>query len=466
MPIPVEADYLIVGGGAMAFAFADTIISETDASIAVVDRHHQPGGHWNLAYPFVRLHQPSSGYGVESRALGDDTIDAHGWNEGLLELASTGEILSYYDRLLNQQLIPTKRFSYFPMAEYEGDGKFVSIVSGREFQAVVKRKTVDATYQNVTVPAMRRPPFPTHEAITCVSPDKLVRMRAGYRNYTVIGAGKTAIDACLWLMGHGVNADGIRWIMPRDSWLVNRAYSQPGAQFADVATAYMTAQFTAINEASSAPELFDGLERHGNLLRIDKTVTPTMYRCATVSEKELTALRSIASIIRMGRVNEIREDEIILEDGAIPTSADELHIDCTADGLEKRPSKPVFDGDTLTLQSVRPCQQVFSAAFIGHVEHAYDRDEKKNEICAPVPHPDTDMDWLRVTKDFCRSERLWGADQRLRDWLVRSRLNWVWRLGPSLPEGESALKAFFDSRDQVLALMEGKLDQLLAEASG
>lgn len=81
-------DYLVVGGGAMGMAFTDTILNETDKTVAIVDRNHRPGGHWNNAYPFVRLHQPSAFYGVNSRHLGDDTIDQTGWNEGLVELAS------------------------------------------------------------------------------------------------------------------------------------------------------------------------------------------------------------------------------------------------------------------------------------------------------------------------------------------------------------------------------------------
>ena len=39
-----------------------------------LDRRHGPGGHWNDAYPFVRLHQPSAFYGVPSRNLGEDRI--------------------------------------------------------------------------------------------------------------------------------------------------------------------------------------------------------------------------------------------------------------------------------------------------------------------------------------------------------------------------------------------------------
>ena len=58
-PQTLEADYLIIGCGAIGMAFADVILSECDASIVMVDRHAAPGGHWNDAYPFVRLHQAS-----------------------------------------------------------------------------------------------------------------------------------------------------------------------------------------------------------------------------------------------------------------------------------------------------------------------------------------------------------------------------------------------------------------------
>jgi cation diffusion facilitator CzcD-associated flavoprotein CzcO len=63
----IEADYLVVGAGAMGLAFTDTLVSESDATVVVVDRNDQPGGHWTTAYPFVRLHQPSAYYGVNSR---------------------------------------------------------------------------------------------------------------------------------------------------------------------------------------------------------------------------------------------------------------------------------------------------------------------------------------------------------------------------------------------------------------
>ena len=78
---PIETDYLVIGAGATAMAFVDTLLSETDAQVLMVDRHHRPGGHWNDAYPFVGLHQPSAFYGVNSRELSTWTKDATGLNQ-------------------------------------------------------------------------------------------------------------------------------------------------------------------------------------------------------------------------------------------------------------------------------------------------------------------------------------------------------------------------------------------------
>ena len=72
---------------------------------------------------------------------------------------------------------------------------------------------------------------------------------------------------------------------------------------------------------------------------------------------------------------------------------------------------------------VRTCQQVFSAAFIGHVEIAYSGDEVKNDFCAVVPHPDDSLDWVRTTRDNTLNVIKWNADPELKEWLAQSRLD-------------------------------------------
>jgi choline dehydrogenase-like flavoprotein len=103
----IETDYLVVGAGAAGLAFADALIAESDADVVLVDRRHRPGGHWNDAYPFVRLHQPSAFYGVNSRILGDDGIDQAGPNAGLYERATAAQICDYYQRVLDEHLLPS-----------------------------------------------------------------------------------------------------------------------------------------------------------------------------------------------------------------------------------------------------------------------------------------------------------------------------------------------------------------------
>ncbi|KAR86675.1 hypothetical protein AL28_02081 [Mycobacterium tuberculosis TKK_03_0059] len=134
----IETDYLVIGAGAMGMAFTDTLITESGARVVMIDRACQPGGHWTTAYPFVRLHQPSAYYGVNSRALGNNTIDLVGWNQGLNELAPVGEICAYFDAVLQQQLLPTGRVDYFPMSEYLGDGRFRTL-AGTEYVVTVNR---------------------------------------------------------------------------------------------------------------------------------------------------------------------------------------------------------------------------------------------------------------------------------------------------------------------------------------
>jgi NAD(P)-binding Rossmann-like domain len=431
----IEADYLVVGAGAMGMAFTDTLITDTEASVVVVDRAHQPGGHWTTAYPFVRLHQPSAYYGVNSRPLGHNTIDRVGWNKGFGELATSGEVCAYFDAVMQQQLLPTGRVRYFPMSEYLGEGCFRTL-GGAEYSVTVKQRIVDATYLHTIVPSMRPAPYSAAPGVDCISPNELPKSAARER-YVIVGAGKTGMDACLWLLKNGISPQRLTWIRPRDAWLMGRETVQPSPTFIDEFRARFAGTLWSIGKAASIEDLFDRLENAGTLLRIDPSVRPTMYRCAIVSNAELDQLRRIEHVIRMGRVQRIEQDTISLDDGSVPAPPAALYIDCTANGLQRRSGKPVFDADRITLQSVRGCQQVFSAAFIAHVEAAYDGDTVKNDVCLPVPHPDSDLDWLRVTDGDLRNQGRWLEDDNLMDWLGSARLNLLADLMPPLPDPQA-----------------------------
>lgn len=460
----IEADYLVVGAGAMGMAFVDTLITETDARVVLVDRHHQPGGHWTMAYPFVRLHQPSAFYGVNSLRLGGDSIDQIGWNQGLYELATAGEVCAYYDHVLRQQFLPSGRVRYFPMSEYLGAGRFTTL-AGAQY-AVDARRVVDATYMRVAVPAMRPPPYEVAPGVSCVPPNDLPSLGA-HERYVIVGAGKTGIDTCLWLLGQGVEPDRLTWIMPRDSWLLDRATMQPGSAFADGIKASFTAQLRAIRDATSVEDLFARQEDAGLLLRIDPAVRPTMYRCATVTRLELEQLRRVGDVVRMGHLLRVDTDRMVLDGGTLARDGRALYVDCTADGAEKRPATPIFDAGRITLQSVRGCQQIFSAALIAHVEATYGDDGVKNELCVPLPHPDTDSDWLRLARADYANQLRWLEDPGLTAWMSGARLDLFGHLiGHLLPPASAKPRV----RERILGIAKSvfaatatKLDELLSE---
>jgi hypothetical protein len=187
----MTVDYLVVGAGAMGMAFVDALPTETDATMAIVDRRSRPGGHWNTSYPHVRLHQPSAFYGVYSRELGSGRKDSVGFNAGLNELASGTEVVTSFDQIMQQDFLPSGRVQYFSMSEYEGNDTIRSLVTGAE-TTVAATTIVDATYMNVTVPSMRPPDFTVAEGMICIPPNDLAHPGVlPAEHHVVVGGGKT-----------------------------------------------------------------------------------------------------------------------------------------------------------------------------------------------------------------------------------------------------------------------------------
>ena len=186
----LETDYLIIGCGAAGMAFADSLITESDAHIVMVDRRHAPGGHWNEAYPFVRLHQPSAFYGVNSMMLGEDSIDQYGLNAGMYERASGPEIVGYFGRVMDRRLLPSGKVQYFPMSDYIGENRFVSRTSGRTCEVKVRKKRVFANYLQPKVPASFPAPFELGEGVRCVPVNSLANLSEPVDRFVIVGGGK------------------------------------------------------------------------------------------------------------------------------------------------------------------------------------------------------------------------------------------------------------------------------------
>jgi hypothetical protein len=122
---------------------------------------------------------------------------------------------------------------------------------------------------------------------------------------------------------------------------------------------------------------------------------------------------------------------------------------------------PVFDGDRITLQSVRGCQQVFSSAFIAHVEAGYADDATRNDLCAPIPHPDAPVDWLRILLSDNEAQVRWLKDPELMEWLKACRLNVLRDLFPDFTDKPRVRDRAFGALTSALTKTNAQLEALM-----
>lgn len=422
----METDYLVVGAGVSALAFTDALAAHSDAEVLMVDRRERVGGHWRDAYSFLRLHAPSAFYGVNSRTLGNDAIDTDGANAGFYERASAAEICAYLDAVLEENLLPSGRVRFLSAHEYERDGDGHAVVSaqtGERRRVRVRRKVVDTTYIETTVPATHTPRFRVDADARLVPVGAVAEPDDAVERYVILGSGKTAQDACVHLLQNGVEPDRIRWVRPRDTWLLDRSGFQPLEQVGSIVEGF-SLDVEAVAQARDVEDLFARLEAAGRMLRIDGRVAPTMYRCAIVSQAELAQMRAVEDVVRLGRVRRLTGSEIVLEDGTVQTGPRELCVDCTASGIstESR-ARPAFEPGLVRIQQVQACTPTFNAAFIGFVEATRDDVAEQNRLCPVSAVPTVPEDWLRNLAATYASARIWRREPDVAEWVGRARLN-------------------------------------------
>ncbi len=419
MTSTVDADYLVIGAGAAAMAFVDTLIGHSDARVIVVDRRYAAGGHWLAAYPFVRLHQSSAFYGVASTLLGGGRLQQSGPEVGLQERASQPEIVGYYARVM-ERMVETGRVEFFPNSEFVGDRSVVSHVSGHRFRVPESSRIVDAHYLAPGIAAEMPTPFDVAAGARVVTANDLARLEDAPSRYVVVGSGKTATDACIWLLERGVDPDAICWVRPRDPWMLNRALVQPEPSiFLGMVADVMGVAATA----DSLDDLFLGLEERGVMLRIDRSVTPTMAKAPTLATWELSELRRIEDVVRRGRVRGVERGSLHFEDGALQVADDAVVVHCAADGLKNPPLVPVWAPDAITLQPIRAGFPCFGAALVGYVEATRVDDAEKNRLCAPSNYGNSLVDWARMNLLGTRSAMTFSAEPDIKAWMDTVPLN-------------------------------------------
>ena len=415
----LDVDYLVVGAGAMGMAFTDALIDHADVRVAVVDRRHGTGGHWLEAYPFVRLHQSSAFYGVASTILGGGRLQERGPEAGLQERASQPEVVSYYARMA-ERMRETGRVEVLTGCEHVGDGTVVSRVSGRRYEVPAGCRVVNAHYLAPSIPAEKPPPFGVADDVRWLPVNDLARLEDAPSQYVVVGAGKTATDACIWLLSRGVDPDAICWVRPRDPWMMNRAVVQPDpAIFLGMAADIMQ----TAERAASLEDLFLGLEDAGVMLRIDRTVMPTMAKAPTLAAWELEQLRTLENVVRRGHIESVDRGRLTFADGSVAVADDAVVVHCAADGLKYRPLVPVWRQGTITLQPIRAGFPCFGAALTGYVEASREDDDEKNRLCPPSPYGDSMAGWACMNVLGTRSAMSFSTEPDIKEWAHRVALN-------------------------------------------
>lgn len=419
----VETDYLVVGAGAMGMAFTDALIDHADVHVTLVDRRHTASGHWQDAYPFVQLHQASVFYGVASTQLGNGEVQREGPEAGLQERAPQSQIQAYYDQILTHRFVGSGRVAFLGGCEHhtaDGAQLVTSRVSGETIEVAVRRRIVDATYLSPTIPATTPPPFGVADDVAVIPVGDLVRMPATPRHFVIVGSGKTATDAIIWLLAHGVPQERIVWVRPRDPWMLNRAVVQPTPV---VALGFAADTMSAAADAESLDDLFLRLEAAGVMLRIDPEVTPTMAKAPTLGVWELDLLRTVDHVVRLGHVDHVTNDEIVLAHGSVPLPRDSLVVHCAASGLQYPPLVPLWDPEAIRLQSIRAGFPCFNAALAGYVEATRDDDRERNRLCPPNTYPDTPASWARMQARGTLAARTFGAEPDIAAWANSCALN-------------------------------------------
>ncbi len=381
----VNCDYLVVGAGLAGMSFVDTLLTESkSATVIIVDRNAGPGGHWTTAYPFVKLHQPSCFYGVNSLPLGKHRNCKGKEKYDIYDRATGAEVVEYFEEVC-ENFKKTGRVKCFFGAEYQFDkdkdahtiiyeSKSISVTCGK----LVTVKT------NVNVPSMRKEPIiPVDKSVNFVPVNEVPSsVKSGkYKNYIVFGNGKTGTDAVVELLKNGVDQSQIKWIVSRDVWYILRDGSKDFYKgFSPMSNAML--------EAKSLKDFYLGAEKWNLVGRLDPIGPfPEVFKGPGIDYAELCMIQKIQNVVRMGRATSVESGKVLLQKGNLDfTTDDTLLVDCMAVdfyGIELFSENfTVFEPGKINLG---PFYGFFNASFTyavtAFLECKLDDDASKNNCC-------------------------------------------------------------------------------------
>jgi hypothetical protein len=302
------------------------------------------------------------------------------------------------------------------------------------------------------VPAEKPAPFGVGDGARVLPVNDLAHLEEAPSQYVVVGSGKTATDACVWLLSRGVDPDSICWVRPREPWMLNRALVQPEpSTFLGMVADTMR----AAEDAASLEDLFLRLEDAGIMLRIDRTVTPTMAKTPTLATWELDQLRMLENVVRRGHLVAVDRGRLTFEEGSVAVAEDAVVVHCAADGLKYPPLVPVWRPEVITVQPIRAGFPCFGAALVGYVEATRSHDAEKNRVCPPSPLPDSMSLWARMNVLGTRAAMAFSAEPDIKEWSDGVALN-----PARVPPGHPGSAALDDARERLARHLPGGLARL------
>ena len=159
------------------------------------------------------------------------------------------------------------------------------------------------------------------------------------------------------------------------------------------------------------------------MLRIDRSVTPTMAKAPTLGLWELDRLRSIEQVVRLGRVRVAQRGRLDLDEGSVDAGRRRAGRELCRRRLKNRPLVPIWGAETITLQPVRAGFPCFGAALAGYIEATRDDDDEKNRLCPPSSYGNSLTEWARMNVRGTRNTAAFSAEPDIKEWADRVALN-------------------------------------------
>lgn len=478
-------------------AFSDSLLENSkdqNLSVIVVDKHDTPGGQWHDSYDFVQLHQPSKGYGVESKKLELGAADEENHR------AKRSEILQYYSDV-QRDLESKHNFQFIGRSSvdlkklYEGNSAQQDYVVTNDMTGVsrtihVRKRLVDARNLEPDLPVSTPPKFAyPSDHISVVPVNDIVGGKnsnsdASYetkKHFVVVGGGKTGMDAVSHLLTEkNVLPENLLWVVPNEAWITAREnigncidllYTSAKLHDDSTGNNYNDRDEKKETDATAAPSVsgigtdffqrgFIEWEKQGHIYRLDSSVIPTKFKDATLSLDELAILKkAVPRMVRSGRISEITDTgSMVFQDGSImdlPFSLeDTLFLHCSAGAFHCSKSNqnppPIFEDHRIVVQDIYGTPGFcFVGSMLGKLESVVSLSDDERNAMAQRPLPSSPYEAQPplgksggdvvgdITKDHpfiqrANNLRMWMEQPELRDWVFENRLFHMAGANPSV----------------------------------